>query len=184
MNALLSASDLTLAFGGLKAVNGVSFDVQRGEVFTLIGPNGAGKTTVFNLISRIYQPTSGSLTFDGHDLLQRRARPRCGARASRERSRTSSCSSRRPCSQNLLIGRHTHRQTALWQEILFTPTAWRAERAFRDRVEQVIDFLDLQHYRDTMVAGAALRDPQGRRAGARAVRPSRACCCSTSRRPA
>ena len=56
---LLSAKDLSVRFGGVLAVNGVSFDVRRGEVFTLIGPNGAGKTTVFNLISRIYQPTTG-----------------------------------------------------------------------------------------------------------------------------
>ena len=57
---LLSARELSVRFGGVLAVNKVSFDVRRGEVFTLIGPNGAGKTTVFNLISRIYTPTSGS----------------------------------------------------------------------------------------------------------------------------
>ena len=55
---LLSAKDLSVRFGGVLAVNKVSFDVRRGEVFTLIGPNGAGKTTVFNLISRIYTPTT------------------------------------------------------------------------------------------------------------------------------
>ena len=65
---LLSARDLSVRFGGVLAVNKVSFDVQRGEVFTLIGPNGAGKTTVFNLISRIYTPTTGELTFEGRRL--------------------------------------------------------------------------------------------------------------------
>ena len=60
---LLSARDLSVHFGGVRAVDGVSFDVQRGEVFTLIGPNGAGKTTVFNLISRLYTPTAGQLLF-------------------------------------------------------------------------------------------------------------------------
>ena len=58
---LLSAKNLSVRFGGVLAVNKVSFDVKRGEVFTLIGPNGAGKTTVFNLISRIYTPTSARL---------------------------------------------------------------------------------------------------------------------------
>src|SRR5438552_6115734 len=67
-DVLLSARDLTMRFGGVLAVNRVSFDVQRGEVFTLIGPNGAGKTTVFNLISRIYQPTTGVITFEGREL--------------------------------------------------------------------------------------------------------------------
>lgn len=151
MSALLSASNLTLAFGGLKAVNGVSFDVQKGEVFTLIGPNGAGKTTVFNLISRIYQPVSGSLTFDGHDLLQV-APDRVAALGVARTFQNIELFEQATVLANLLIGRHTHRKTALWQEILFTPAAWRAERAFRDRVEQVIDFLDLQHYRDTLVA--------------------------------
>ena len=62
---LLSAKELSVRFGGLLAVNQVSFDVKKGEVFTLIGPNGAGKTTVFNLISRIYTPTAGSIEFAG-----------------------------------------------------------------------------------------------------------------------
>ena len=67
---LLSAKNLSVRFGGVLAVNDVSFDVRRGEVFTLIGPNGAGKTTVFNLISRIYNPTTGSLSFEGQPLTQ------------------------------------------------------------------------------------------------------------------
>ncbi len=65
---LLSARNLTVRFGGVVAVNDVSFDVREGEVFTLIGPNGAGKTTVFNLISRIYQPTAGSISYQGRDI--------------------------------------------------------------------------------------------------------------------
>ena len=62
---LLVAQDLSVRFGGVLAVNKVSFEVQRGEVFTLIGPNGAGKTTVFHLISGICTPTTGSLHLDG-----------------------------------------------------------------------------------------------------------------------
>ncbi|MCZ2291833.1 MAG: ATP-binding cassette domain-containing protein, partial [Burkholderiales bacterium] len=65
---LLSVREISVHFGGVRAVDGVSFDVQPGEVFTLIGPNGAGKTTVFNLISRIYAPTSGRIDFDGVEL--------------------------------------------------------------------------------------------------------------------
>jgi len=62
---LLSAKNLSVRFGGVLAVNNVSFDVKQGEVFTLIGPNGAGKTTVFNLISRIYTPTTGEIAYLG-----------------------------------------------------------------------------------------------------------------------
>ena len=68
---LLAVSHLGVRFGGVLAVDDVSFEVRRGEVFTLIGPNGAGKTTVFNLISRLYTPTSGSIEFDGQLLLAR-----------------------------------------------------------------------------------------------------------------
>ena len=67
-NILLSAQNLSVRFGGVLAVNNVSFDVRKGEVFTLIGPNGAGKTTVFNLISRIYTPTEGTISFEGVTL--------------------------------------------------------------------------------------------------------------------
>jgi ABC-type branched-subunit amino acid transport system ATPase component len=83
-------------FGGVLAVNNVSFDVRRGEVFTLIGPNGAGKTTVFNLISRIYTPTAGEIRFKGQrsPTCRRTASPRWASRAP---SRTSSCSSTRRC---------------------------------------------------------------------------------------
>ena len=66
--ALLSAKNLSVRFGGVLAVNQVSFDVRQGEVFTLIGPNGAGKTTVFNLISRIYTPTAGEIEYRGRKL--------------------------------------------------------------------------------------------------------------------
>lgn len=67
--ALLEIRNLTKRFGGLLAVNDVSFDVEEGQIVGLIGPNGAGKTTVFNLISAVYKPTSGTITFDGLNLV-------------------------------------------------------------------------------------------------------------------
>ena len=70
---LLSAKNLSVRFGGVLAVNNVSFDVKQGEVFTLIGPNGAGKTTVFNLISRIYTPTTGEIFYRGNKLTDRKS---------------------------------------------------------------------------------------------------------------
>jgi len=66
--SLLVAQDLAMNFGGIRALDGISFAVEAGEVFTIIGPNGAGKTTIFNLISRIYDATSGRLVFDGQDI--------------------------------------------------------------------------------------------------------------------
>ena len=71
--SLLELETVTLKFGGLTAVDRLSFCVEEGEVFAIVGPNGAGKSTVFNLISRFYDPHEGAIRFDGHDLL--RARP-------------------------------------------------------------------------------------------------------------
>ena len=149
---LLSAKDLTVRFGGLLAVNQVSFDVQRGEVFTIIGPNGAGKTTVFNLISRIYQPSAGSIRFEGEDLvaLPAHAVAALGIARTFQNIELFEFAS---VLQNLLIGTHTHRRTSLWQDLLFTGATRRAEIHARHKAEQVIDFLDLQRYRDLMVAG-------------------------------
>jgi ABC-type branched-subunit amino acid transport system ATPase component len=88
---LLQAQELSVRFGGVLAVNKVSFDVRRGEVFTLIGPNGAGKTTVFNLISRIYTPTSGTSASRARCSPSSRRMP-LRPWALRAPSRTSSCS--------------------------------------------------------------------------------------------
>jgi branched-chain amino acid transport system ATP-binding protein len=143
-------------FGGVLAVNDVSFDVRRGEVFTLIGPNGAGKTTVFNLISRIYTPTGGEIDYAGPGGMIRLTTQPPHRVASLGIARTFQnieLFEHATVLHNLLIGRHTHRQTGLWSELLFTPATRAAELRARESVERVIDLLDLQHYREAMVAG-------------------------------
>ncbi|WBY02330.1 ABC transporter ATP-binding protein [Ramlibacter tataouinensis] len=149
---LLSAKNLSVRFGGVLAVNDVSFDVRRGEVFTLIGPNGAGKTTVFNLISRIYQPTTGHIDFEGGPLTA--LPPHRIAQLGIARTfQNIELFEHATVLQNLLIGRHTHRRTGLWADLLFTPGARAAEIEAREKVERVIELLDLQHHRESMVAG-------------------------------
>ena len=152
MTALLEVSGLEMRFGGVRAVAGVSFAVREGEVFTLIGPNGAGKTTVFNVISRLYAPSAGTIRFAGHDLLAVPAH-RVARLGIARTFQNIELFEHATVLQNLLIGRHVHRSTALWQEMLFLPAVRRAERDFRLHVERVIDLLDLQRYRDAMVAG-------------------------------
>ena len=73
--ALLSVRDVTLRFGGIVALDGVSFDVEEGHISGLIGPNGAGKTTAFNVITRLYKPDSGKVDFDGSSLLRSSPHP-------------------------------------------------------------------------------------------------------------
>jgi branched-chain amino acid transport system ATP-binding protein len=153
---LLSARNLSVRFGGVLAVNNVSFDVRKGEVFTLIGPNGAGKTTVFNLISRIYTPTSGEIDFASHQgalkLTELPPHKIAGLGIART-FQNIELFEHATVLQNLLIGRHTHRRTGLWSELLFTGKTRAAEIAAREKVEQVIEFLDLQHHRESLVAG-------------------------------
>ena len=149
---LLAAENLSVRFGGVLAVDDVSFEVRKGEVFTLIGPNGAGKTTVFNLISRIYTPTTGRITYDGRDLT--RQPPHAVAALGIARTfQNIELFEHATVLQNLLIGRHTHRDTGLLDDLLFTGRARRAAVQAREKVERVIDFLDLQHHRDAMIAG-------------------------------
>jgi len=149
---LLSARDLTVRFGGVLAVNKVSFDVKRGEVFTLIGPNGAGKTTVFNLISRIYNPTAGTLSYEGRNLAEV-APSRIATLGIARTFQNIELFEHATVLQNLLIGRHVHRRTSMWSDMLFLPAVRDAERQTRRKVEEVIDLLELQHYRDQLVAG-------------------------------
>jgi len=154
--SLLSANDLSVRFGGLLAVNKVSFDVKKGEVFTLIGPNGAGKTTVFNLISRIYTPTAGSIDFVGPKglvNLTEQAPQDVAALGIARTFQNIELFEHASVLHNLLIGRHTHRKTSLWQDMFFTAATREEELRSREKAEEVIDFLNLQHYRDTFVAG-------------------------------
>lgn len=149
---LLSAKDLTVRFGGVLAVDKVSFDVQAGEIFTLIGPNGAGKTTVFNLISRIYTPTEGEILYQGERLTTHPPHDIAALGIART-FQNIELFEHASVLHNLLIGGHTHRQTGFWSELFFTKKTLRAEIAAREKAERVIDFLDLQHHRDSMVAG-------------------------------
>jgi branched-chain amino acid transport system ATP-binding protein len=144
--------NLGIRFGGVVAVDNVSFELERGEVYTIIGPNGAGKTTIFNLIGLIYPPTSGRIVFQGREL-NGLAPHRVAELGIARTFQNIELFEHATVLQNLLIGRHRHRRTAFWQELAFSPAVKNAERAAREAVEKVIDFLDLAHYRDSMVAG-------------------------------
>ena len=153
---LLSARNLSVRFGGVLAVNNVSFDVRKGEVFTLIGPNGAGKTTVFNLISRIYTPTTGTIDYLGpQGMLRLTEQPphRIAGLGIARTFQNIELFEHATVLQNLLIGRHIHRRTNLLQELFFSGKVRQAEIEAREKVEQVIDLLDLQHHRESLVAG-------------------------------
>ncbi|ATF19717.1 ABC transporter ATP-binding protein [Phaeobacter gallaeciensis] len=150
--SLLEIEHATLKFGGVVAVNDLSFSVEEGEVYAIVGPNGAGKSTVFNLISRFYEPHSGRISFDGRDLLQSKADAVADLGIART-FQNIELFDHATVLQNLLVGRHRHRRSTLMEELFFSPRVRREERRHRAAVEEVIDFLDLQAYRDKMIAG-------------------------------
>lgn len=150
--SLLEIKNATLKFGGVVAVNDLSFSVEEGEVYAIVGPNGAGKSTVFNLISRFYEPFAGSFAFDGQNLLERNPDEVADLGIART-FQNIELFDHATVLQNLLVGRHRHRKTSLIEELFFAPRVRREEHRHREAVEEVIDFLDLQPYRNKMIAG-------------------------------
>ncbi|MDE4134938.1 ABC transporter ATP-binding protein [Phaeobacter sp. QD34_3] len=150
--SLLEIKNATLKFGGVVAVNDLSFSVEEGEVYAIVGPNGAGKSTVFNLISRFYEPFAGQFTFDGQNLLDRAPDEVADLGIART-FQNIELFEHATVLQNLLVGRHRHRKSTLIEELFFAPRVRAEEHRHREAVEEVIDFLDLQPYRNKMIAG-------------------------------
>jgi branched-chain amino acid transport system ATP-binding protein len=146
----LRVENITLRFGGLTAVDDVSFAVESGEIFTMIGPNGAGKTSIFNIISRFYRPSDGRIYFGDSDITE--VPPHEVARLGIARTfQNIELFENATVLDNLLVGRHRHRTTWMWEDILFLPRVRRAEYKHRRRVEEIIEFLDLQKYREQLI---------------------------------
>jgi len=144
------ADSLVINFCGIRAVDGVTFEVNQGEVFTIIGPNGAGKTTIFNLISRIYDASSGRLIFCDEDITSVPAHE-IARRGIARTFQNIELFQHASVLQNLLLGRHAHKRSRFFEELLFLPRVRALELQHREAVETVIDFLDLQPYRDSLI---------------------------------
>jgi branched-chain amino acid transport system ATP-binding protein len=138
-DVILSLRGVTKTFGGLTAVDSVELDIQRGHIFSVIGPNGAGKTTVFNLITGIYSPTSGTMTLDGQsisglspDRVLRRGIARTFQNIRLFNNMT--------VLENVLVGEHTKVPTDLASVVFRLPNYRRAERAARTRAMELLGF--------------------------------------------
>ena len=150
--SLFEVKNITVAFGGVKALNDVSFGVDKGEIFTIIGPNGAGKSTLFNVISRIYEPSKGEIYFENQNISK--TKPHNISKLGIARTfQNLELFENATVLQNLLLGRHIYKRTNILSEVFFTPSARKQEHVYRLKVEEVIVFLDLQHYRDTLING-------------------------------
>jgi branched-chain amino acid transport system ATP-binding protein len=149
---LFEAKDISISFGGIRAVDGVSFDVSEGEIFAIVGPNGAGKSTIFNLVSRIYEPTGGRLVFQGTDITNVPPHTIAGRGIART-FQNIELFEHATVLENLLIGRHCRSRPNILAELLFTPGVKAEELRHRAAVEEVIDFLDLANYREQRISG-------------------------------
>ena len=150
--SLFKVENISISFGGVKALNNVSFEVNEGEVFTIIGPNGAGKSTLFNVISRIYQPTEGKIYFENNDI-SRVAPHKISSLGIARTFQNLELFENATVLQNLLLGRHIFKKTNFLNEMFHTPKVRKGEMDHRLKVEEIIDFLDLQHYRDMVING-------------------------------
>ena len=150
--SIFSVRDVSLRFGGVQAVGNVSFDVEQGEVFAIIGPNGAGKTSMLNVITRVFDPTSGSVLFDGQDIT-RLARHRVVQQGIARTFQNIELFEGGTVLDNLLLGRHRFGHGSFAAQCLWTPSVRRAEEASRAQVEEVIELLDLMPHRNSPVAG-------------------------------
>lgn len=148
-----SVENLTIRFGGLTAVDGVSFSVKKGTIFSIIGPNGAGKTTIFNCISGLYKPSKGRILFQGEEITG--LKPHQIAKKGVARTfQNIELFSRMTTMENLMLGRHIHMKTGiLGGAALFgrRSGAGKEEVRHREHVEKIIDLLDLQSARNQFV---------------------------------
>ena len=145
-------NNITVSFGGVKALNDVSFSVNQNEIFTIIGPNGAGKSTLFNVISRIYQPNNGNVVFNGKNIIDLKSHQVSKIGIART-FQNLELFENATVLQNLLLGRHIYKNSNFLSDMFFLKRVKKSEREQRLKVEEIIDFLDLQHYRDTPIHG-------------------------------
>ena len=147
---LLAVDDISLSFGGVKALTGISFDVREREIRAIIGPNGAGKSSMLNVINGVYHPQEGTITFRGevrHDMNTHRAAAQGIARTFQNIALFKGMS----VLDNILTGRNLRMRATFIEQAIYVGRARREELENRRKVEEVIDFLEIQHIRKTPV---------------------------------
>ncbi len=149
--ALLNVEDLSIRFGGILALDSVSFSVEKGEIFSIIGPNGAGKTTVFNCITRVYEPIQGSIMVKGRDLMSMQPHQVISQGVARTFQNLELFATMTVL-DNLLVGQHSRLPYNILQAVFRLPKASDQEKTGRIRALEVLEFLGLSVYRDTPAA--------------------------------
>ena len=146
----LEVKNLNINFGGIKALNGVSFYIGENQLFGLIGPNGAGKTTVLNIINGVYQPSSGNIFLDEKDIVK--LKPHQIAKMGVARTfQNIELFKNISVIDNLMLGRHQFIQSGILWGSFYLGKCLREEMVNRDRVEEIIEFLEIEAYRKKIV---------------------------------
>jgi branched-chain amino acid transport system ATP-binding protein len=149
-NTVLQVENISLAFGGVKALTDISFDVKQGEVRAIIGPNGAGKSSMLNCINGVYQPQQGRITLNGQTFAH--MKPRQVAEMGIARTfQNLALFKGMSVLDNIMTGRNLRMKTGILAQALHLGPARREEIAQREKVEQIIDFLEIQAWRKTPV---------------------------------
>jgi branched-chain amino acid transport system ATP-binding protein len=147
----LKVSNLHMAFGGVQALMDVSFEVKKGEIFSIIGPNGAGKTVLLNCINGLYHPQRGRVEFEGKEITRSRPYQRAKMGISRTFQKLELFKGATVL-DNIRLGRHIHLKSGLISSSIYFGKTAREEIEHRDFIErEIIDLLEIEHIRDKMV---------------------------------
>jgi branched-chain amino acid transport system ATP-binding protein len=179
---IVEAKNITMQFGGLKAVCEVDLHIDEGEIVALIGPNGAGKTTFFNMMTGIYAPTAGTLAFDGTAL--GKLKPHVIAKMGIARTfQNIRLFANMTALENVMVARHTRTNAGPLQALMRLPAFKREEAHTVDEAAKRLRFVGLGEKANELAKNL----PYGTSAVSRSLarwRPNPSCCCSTSRPPA
>lgn len=152
--ALLEINQLSKRFGGLLAVNDVSFQVETGQIKAVIGPNGAGKTTLFNMISGTFPATSGSVTFQGCDLTRKKPFQVAGLGMARTFQNIKMFSGMTAL-ENVMVGRHVQSNGGFLSSMFRMPWTWKEERDIRDKSLELLALLEIEEFAHTDASSLA-----------------------------
>ena len=149
---LLSVCDVSVVFGGIVALDGISFEMHQGQILGLIGPNGAGKTTLFNCLSRLYRPSKGDILMEGTSILKRP--PHRIAEIGIGRTfQNVALFSNLSVLDNVRIGAHARTRSDIISDSLKLPAARHGEAALNGRVREILNYLELEAVADAIVSG-------------------------------
>jgi branched-chain amino acid transport system ATP-binding protein len=170
---ILEADRISISFGGVRAIDGVSVSIASGQVFSIIGPNGSGKTTLFNLVSGIYSPNDGNIRLAG-ETVTGLAPDKLARRGLSRTFQNLQIFSRMSMLENVMVGRHRHERTGILADLVHWPSVARQNRATRDAASALPMPTTVRRARSPTVLSSVSKS--------RALSPaSRRCCCSTSR---